>query len=172
MTTSEIPLTQLDTLQAILVSAHDLAGQLAPDPLMERVQNAFRRIPEPDRDTILKVIERDATWCRIVEQTASETGVSVRPNPHASLYLHVFSHTEPPSEPLRRDMEVIRFGIETFVRLLPLFFQEGVHAQWSAAARELADDIDDDLRGYVRQLAAEMLQLAAEADRPVAGADR
>src|SRR5262249_13620614 len=122
--------------------------------------------------------ERDATWCRIVEQTASETGVSVRPNPHASLYLHVFSHTEPPSEPLRRDMAVIRFAIETFVRLLPPFFQEGVHAPLGpalprrAAAGELADDLDDDLRGYVRQLAAEMLQLAAEADRPVAGADR
>jgi hypothetical protein len=164
MTTSEIPLTQLDTLRAILVSAHELAGKLAPDPLTERVQRAFRRIPEPDRDTILKVIERDATWCRIVEQTASETGISVRPNPHASLYLHVFSNTEPPSEPLRRDMEVIRFGIETFVRLLPLFFQDGVHAQWSAAARELAGDIDDDLRGHIRRLAAEMLELAGEAD--------
>jgi len=171
MTTSKIPLTQLDTLEAILVSAHQLAGQLAPDPLMERIQRALRRIPEPDRETILKVIERDATWCRIVEQTASETGVSVRPNPHASLYLRIFSHAEPPSEPLRRDMEVIRFGIETFVRLLPLFFQEGVHAQWSAAARELADDIDDDLRGYVRRLATEMLELTGEADGQGAGAE-
>jgi hypothetical protein len=171
MTTSEIPVTQLDTLQAILLSAHELAGKLAPDALTERVLRVFRRIPEPDRDTILKVIERDATWCRIVEQTASETGMSVRPNPHASLYLHVFSNTAPPSEPLRRDVAAIRFGIETFVHLLPLFFQEGVHAQWSAAARELADDIDDELRGYVRRLAAEMLELAGEADEDGNGTD-
>ena len=172
MTASQIPLTQLDTLQAILMSAHELAGKLAPDALTERVLRAFRRIPEPDRDIILKVIERDATWCRIAEQTASETGVSVRPNPHASLYLHIFSNTEPPSEPLRRDKEVIRFEIETFVRLLPLFFQEAVHAQWSAAARELADDIDDDLRGYVRRLAAEVLELIAQPDGQGAGAAR
>src|SRR5262249_22343995 len=137
-------------------------------------QRACRRLREPDGDTILKVIERDARWCRIVEQTASETGVSVRPNPHASLYLHIFSNTEPPCAPLRRDMEVIRFGIETFVRLLPLFFQEGVHAQWSAAARELADDIDDDLRGYVRRLAAEMLELTGRSDgqEPAPSVDR
>ena len=172
MTASQIPLTQLDTLQAILMSAHELAGQLAPDALTERVLHAFRRIPEPDRDTILKVIERDATWCRIVEQTGSETGVSVRPNPHASLYLHIFSNAEAPSQPLRRDKEVIRFEIETFVRLLPLFFQEAVHAQWSAAARELADDIDDDLRGYVRRLAAEVLELIAQPDGQGAGAAR
>ncbi len=57
------------------------------------------------------------------------------------------------------------------MRLLPLFFQEGVHAQWSAAARELADDIDDDLRGYVRRLAAEMLELAGEADEDGNGTD-
>ena len=171
MTTTQIPLTQLDTLQTIQLSAHELAGKLAPDALTERVLRAFRRIPEPDRDIILTVIERDATWCRIAEQTASETGVSVRPNPHASLYLHIFSNTEPPSEPLRRDKEVIRFEIETFVRLLPLFFQDAVHAEWSAAARELADDIDDDLRGYVRRLAAEMLELAGDTHEDGNGTD-
>jgi len=159
MTAGDARTTQLDALQAILVTAHGLATELTADPLLERLLHVFAKLPEPDREPILKIVERDATWCRIVEQTATETGVSVRPNPHASLYLHIFSHAEPPSEPLRRDMDVIRFGIETLVRLLPLFFQEGVHAQWSAAARELADDIDDDLRGYVRRLAAEMLEL-------------
>ena len=115
--------------------------QLAADPLFERLLHAFAEIPEPHRETILRVLERDATWCRIVEQTAATTGIRVAPNPHASLYLHVFGPTaEVPSEPTRRDVDVIRFGIESFVHLMTLFFQQGVHEQWTASARELPPD--------------------------------
>ena len=165
MTTADVPARGLDALQAILVTAHDLAAKLAADPLTERVLQAFARFPQPDREPILEILERDATWCRIVEQTASETGITVCPNPHASLYLHVFDQaSSPPSEPLRRDIDVIRFGIETFVHLLPLFFQEGVHAQWTASARELACDLDDELRGCLVRLAREVLELVGEPD--------
>src|SRR5262249_36509565 len=75
-----------------------------------------------------------------VEETSGATGISVSPNPHASLYVHVLEQVtgEPLAPgPLQRDGDVIRLGIETFVRLLPLLFQEGVHAQWTAAAREI-----------------------------------
>ena len=154
--------TRLDALRAILVSAHELAVRLAADPVFERVLRVFTKIPEPDRETILRVLERDATWCRIVEQTADTTGLTVRPNPHASLYVHVFGQAEVPTEPLRRDIDVIRFGIERFIHLLPLLFQEGVHEQWMVAARELARDIDPALLQYVVRLARELLELVAE----------
>jgi hypothetical protein len=154
--------TRLDALRAILVSAHELATRLSGDPFLERVLHAFTTIPEPHRDTILRVIERDATWCRIVEQTADTTGVTVRPNPHASLYVHVFGQAEVPSEPLRRDVDVIRFGMERFIHLLPLVFQEGVHEQWLVAARELARDLDPELLQYLARLANEVLVLVAE----------
>src|SRR5262245_14785093 len=157
--------TRLDALRAILVSAHELATRLSGDPFLERVLRAFSTIPEHDRETILRVIERDGTWCRIVEQTADTTGVSVRPNPHASLYVHVFGQSEVPSEPLRRDIDVIRFGIERFIHLLPLFFQEGVHEQWRVAARELARELDPELLEYVARLANEVLVLVAERSR-------
>src|SRR5207245_894731 len=65
--------------------------------------------------------------------------------------------------PLQRDGDVIRLGIETFVRLLPLFFQEGVHAQWTAAAREIVRASDAELRGFAVRLAREVLALVVEA---------
>src|SRR5262245_46027413 len=86
---------------AILVTAHELATTLARDPLVERILRAFAKLPERDREPILEVIERDATWCRIAEQTSGQTGIKVRPNPHASLYVHVFDQVDAPTEPLR-----------------------------------------------------------------------
>ncbi len=158
----DLAATRLDALRAILVSAHELAVRLSSDPLFERILRVFAKIPEPDRETILKVLERDATWCRIVEQTADTTGITVCANPHASLYVHVFGQVEAPSDPLRRDIDVIRFGIERFIHLLPLLFQAGVHAQWTVSARELARDIDPELLEHVGRLAREVLAIVAE----------
>jgi hypothetical protein len=160
----ELANTPLATLLEMLTTARDFAASLSADPQGERLLRAFARLPEPDRATVLSVVERDATWCRIVEQTADTTGISVRANPQASLFVHVLvPHAEPPDEPLRRDVEVIRFGIEQFVHLLPLFFQEGVHAQWTASARELIAEADPELRCYAVRLCEEILGLIAEA---------
>jgi hypothetical protein len=161
----ELAKTPLTTLLELLTTARDFAANLSADPQGERLLAAFARLPAPDRDTVLGVIERDATWCRIVEQTADTTGITVRANPQASLFVHVL---EPPAEPLQRDVEVIRFGIEQFVHLLPLFFQEGVHAQWTASARELVADADPEVRGYAVRLCEEILALIAEAGGPAA----
>ena len=152
--------TSLETLHALLATAREFAAQSVDDPMVERILAAFARLPEPDRETVLGIIERDATWCRVVEQTADTTGITVRPNPQASLYVHVLEpRTEPSDEPTRRDVDVIRFGMEQFVHMLPLFFQEGVHAQWTAAARELIAVGDPELREYAVRLCREVLAL-------------
>jgi hypothetical protein len=161
MAGTDAPATRLDALREILVTAHELATQLARDPLVERILRAFAKLPERDREPILEIIERDATWCRITEQTSGQTGITVRPNPHASLYVHVFDQVDAPSEPLRRDVEVIGFGIERFVQMIPLFFQDGVRQQWTASARALMRDIDPQLVEDVRRLASEVLALIA-----------
>lgn len=161
----EAPATRLDALRAILMTAHELATRLAGDPFVERILQAFAKLPEPDREPVLKIIERDATWCRIVEQTTDETGITVRPNPHASLYVHVFGQVDTPSGPLQRDVDVIGFGIERFLRMMPLFFQEGVHEQWTASARALAREADPELLEHLRRLANEVLALIAESTR-------
>jgi hypothetical protein len=165
--------TELDALQTVLATARELVADLARDPLVERILGAFWMLPPPDREPILRVLEKDAAWRRVVEETSGATGINVCPNPHASLYVHVLEQVsgEPLAPgPLQRDGDVIRLGIETFVRLLPLLFQEGVHAQWTAAAREIVRASDAELRDFAVRLAREVLALIAEAALPPASA--
>jgi len=157
----------LATLKAVITSARELAEELVRDSVLNRLVTALMMLPAADREPILGVLERDATWRRIVEETCGATGITVRPNPHASLYVHVVDQVtgaavEP--GPLARDIDVIRIGIERFVQLLPLFFQDGVHAQWTSSARELIRAADADLRALGVRLAREVLALIAEAD--------
>ncbi len=156
----------LDALQTLLTTARELVAGLVTDPQLGRIVRAFSMLPECDREPILKVLEKDAAWRRIVEETAGATGITVHPNPHASLYVHVLDQVtgQPRTpEPLLRDGDVIRLGVETFVRLLPLFFEEGVHAQWTAAARDIVRESDVELRGFAVRLAREVLGLVDEA---------
>lgn len=154
--------SQLDALKLMLTSAHELTNGLLQDPLVPRILRAFARLPAPDREPILRIVERDATWCRIAEQAVEMTGISVRPNPQASLYVHVLD--APQNEPLQRDIDVIGFGIAQFVNLMPMFFQEGVFEQWTAAARQLAAEAPEDVREYVRRMAREVLAIIEETD--------
>jgi hypothetical protein len=147
-------------LEAVLASARALVDELLHDPLLPRLLKAFDALPERDRETILGVIERDASWRRIVADTAGPTGITVRPNPHASLYVHVTAAPQPSA----RDIEVIRLGIARFLPLLPLFFQPGVHEQWTRSARELVRDVDPEVRAIGARLAREVLALIEEAD--------
>jgi hypothetical protein len=148
--------THVDTLQTLLTTALDVVRGLADDPMSARLLKAFAALPPADREPILRVLERDATWCRIVEQTADTTGIAVRANPQASLFVHVIG---PPSEPLQRDVDVISAGIEQFVAMMPLIFQEGVHEQWTASARDLVRRSDPEMLAYVARLAREVLAL-------------
>jgi hypothetical protein len=150
----------LDALRAVLTSARGLIDDLAGDPVLTRLLRAFSALPAADREPIVRILERDAAWRHIVEETRVATGIAVRPNPHASLYVHVLDAPEPSA----RDISVIRLGIERFVGLLPLFFQEGVHAQWTASARALIGASDAELRALGARLGREVLALIAEVE--------
>lgn len=155
----------LETLLSLLTSAREFAAKVVDDPLVERLLSAFSRLPASDRDCIVGVIEKDATWCRIVDQTADTTGITVRPNPQASLYVHVVApQTEPPDAPLRRDVDIIRFGLERFVHMLPFLFQESVHQLWTTSARELIAEASPELREYGARMCREVLALIGDAD--------
>src|SRR5262245_42708882 len=158
--------TPFDALHTLLATARDLARGLADDPQVERLVQAFRTIPPADRETIVQVLEKDAAWRNIVEETDATTGITVRPNPHASLYVHVLNQVG--GSPLddgasERDADVIRHGGNPFVEMLPLLFQEAVHAQWTAAARDLVRTSPAALRELAARLAREVLSLIAEA---------
>jgi hypothetical protein len=161
---------RLEALVALLDTAQRFAARLASDPLIARFLSVIDKLPAPDREPIVRILEREATWCRIVEQTAESTGITVRPNPHASLYVHVFERVDEPTSASRRDIDVIRNGMERLLYLVPLLFQEGVHEQWTASARELAREADPMLRAAVVRLAHEALGLVAEAEAADPGA--
>jgi hypothetical protein len=162
----------LDTLHTLLATARDLAQMLAEDPELERLVRAFRQFPERDRDVILQVIEKDAAWTAIVAKTAAETGITVTPNPHASLYVHVLNHvTNPPLAPEAppRDADVIRLGVATFVDLVPLFLQPGVRAQWTAAGEDIARGADAERRALALELVRAVEAVILGADRTTSG---
>src|SRR5262245_59941313 len=146
-------------LETLLASARTLVDKMIRDPLLHRLIDAFFNLPKADREPILKVVERDSAWRRIVQETSGSTGIDVRPNPHASLYMHVFDETP---QPLPRDVEAIRLGIERFVHLLPLFYQEGVREQWMRSARELIIAANPELRAVGVRLAQDVMALIAE----------
>lgn len=157
--------TPLDALQAVLITARGLLSDFVSDPLLRRVLRAFEMFPRADREPILSILERDASWTRIAEASAVVTGIAVRPNPHASLYVHVLdAATGQPAAtaPSERDANVMRLGIERIVRVLPLFFQEGVYAQWYPAAREVARTADPEARTAIARVAREVLALVAD----------
>ena len=167
MKTDEHAEPSLDALRSLLASARTLVDELTRDPLLQRAVAAFLALPAADREPIVRVLERDATWRRIIAETAGWTGIKVTPNPHASLYVHVLDEVtrEPVAPaPSPRDVEVVRLGIERFVPLLPLFFQEGVHEQWARSARQLVRAAGPDLRSLGVRLAHEILTLITEAD--------
>ncbi len=153
------------TLHTLLATARELVQELSDDPEVERLVRAFRLFPPRDRETIVEVIEKDAAWRRIVERTEAATGIDVRPNPHASLYVHVLDRAGLPAalQPPARDADVIRLGVQTFVDLIPLFFQDGVYAQWTTAAREVAAAATPERRAEAMQLVREVERIIAEA---------
>jgi hypothetical protein len=151
----------LEALQSMLAEARTLAKRLQDDPHLDRLIRAFQLFPAGDREAILQVIEKDASWRRIVEQTDGATGISVHPNPHASLYVHVLNRV---GDTEARDADVIRLGVATFVQMLPFLFQESVRAQWSAAGREVARTSDGVVRGLARRLLREVEAIIDGAD--------
>jgi hypothetical protein len=157
----------LGALQALLASALGVVEEIVSDPLVERVLRAFLTLPTADRESVVRVLERDANWCRISQETYPLTRIRARANPYASLYVHVFDQTtgqpvEP--EPSLRDINLIRFGVQRLARLLPLLVLEDVHTQWTTSMRELIRASDAELRALGTRLAREVLALLDEVD--------
>jgi hypothetical protein len=155
-------LVALEALVALLGEAGGVAAGLAADPLLVRLLKVFHRLPGPDREVLIGVLEREAAWCSIVAQTTGTTGITVRPNPFASFYVQVVG-PPPPAEPSERDIDVIRVGIERLLHLVPLLFDDSVHVQWNASARNLARLIDPVLGRRVVQLAREVVAIVGVA---------
>jgi len=121
--------TPLEALCALLARRGDFTATFTDDPLVERI---LTRSPGC-RSPIARPSRRHRARRHLVPHRGADRGHDRdhrASNPQASLYIHVLgAQAEAPDEPLRPHVEVIRFGMEQFVAMVPFFFQEGVHAQ-------------------------------------------
>ena len=87
---------RLGTLRDVLRTASTLLDQMS-DPLLDRLVRAVLRLPAPDRAVVVTVIEREADLLRLAEAADGTLTPcrSMRPNPHARLYLRVTEQPTP-----------------------------------------------------------------------------
>jgi hypothetical protein len=121
--------SQLDTLKGLLATALDLARNLAGDPLARRLLEVFNRFPADDREFVLGVLEREADSRLIGDHSSPSTGLSLRPNPNARLYVRVIE-PEPPAEE-----DKIILASTRAIRMLHKVL-EPMHERWHLAMRE------------------------------------
>jgi len=153
-------LSRLETLRAMLDAATTILSDVASsDSLFPRLWGVFGRMPAEDRDAILGILEREVD-ARLLAMTVADamTGIKLRPNPGARLYLRVVD-CEPQ---LNRD-EMIRGT----VRAMRMYHRIGdsVHAEWEKTAVEAIGMLCPDERAGVAAFCRRLGELVAECDR-------
>ena len=158
---------QLTALRGLLGGALDLATQLA-DPLLERLVAVFRRLPEDDREIIVGIIEREAGSRQMGDATAGTTGMALRLNPHARLYVRVIA----PEPPVEQDKIIIASA--RAIRMLNKVIGP-IQERWRVAMLETFRGLDPDERAAVVRFNRDMLAMIEEVERELgsapAGAD-
>ena len=142
--------SSLSALQGLLASARGLIDQMVDDPFAERLSRVLGMIPEAHREAILGVVERDATWCKIIAETSGATGINVHPNPHASLYVHVLDDPGP------SELSVIARVAEPLCTPVGAVL-EGLRLRFEFAPSQgaFADRIETDYPGIRRDVASQ-----------------
>ena len=165
---SETSRSTLHELADVIDAAVRLAEELANDPILQRMSEAFRLMPLEDRGTILRAIEREVQARRLSCATQDMTGQSMHPNPNARLYIR--SHERVTSRKLLERDELM-FAMLSGMRLTPILLTPDVHASWLSGTREAMEHLDDTARASVEQLLREALALLDEV-RTAADSDK
>jgi hypothetical protein len=156
---SESSKSSLQQLADVIDAAVRLADEMANDPMLQRILEAFRLMPLEDRSTILRAIEREVQARRLSGATQDMTGQSMHPNPHARLYIR--SHQQVvPRNVLERDE--LMFAMLSGMRVTPILLTPDIHASWVEGTREAMEHLDDTARASVEQLLREALALLDE----------
>jgi hypothetical protein len=140
----------------------DLATKMA-DPLLERLVAVFRRLPEEDREIIVGVIEREAESRRMGDATGGATGMVLRPNPHARLYVRVIA-PEPTAE-----QDKIIIASARAIRMLNKVIGP-IQERWRVAMLETFRGLDPDERAAVVRFNRDMLAMIEEVERELGSA--
>lgn len=160
------PSYKLDTLGALLESAVHLLREMADDPYLSRLVNAYARMPREDRPIVVDVVEREV-GLRVTTLNGGDaiTGVGVRPNPNARLYLRVIEKLEDKVPTLAHDEMV--FSNLRGARIMRLVLAPEIHDAWRAAAQEAFGLLKPDDRRAVRTVLGELREILdqVEGDR-------
>src|SRR5258705_8358982 len=152
--TGQSGMHQLSALRGLLAAAVDLAGQIA-DPLLERLVAVFRTLPEEDREVIIGILEREAESRRMGDATAGTTGLMLRPNPYARLYVRVIA----PEPSIEQDKIIIASA--RAIRMLHKVI-EPIHDRWREAMLETFRGLEPEERASVVRFNRDMLAMVEE----------
>src|SRR5262249_54461703 len=134
-------LNPLETLRAMLDAATTILADFgAADSRFRRLWAVFGRMPAEDREAIVGILEREVDT-RLLSMTVADamTGIRMRPNPGASLYLRVVG-TE--AHPTRDEM------IHGTVRAMRMCHRvvTGANPLWEVMADEAIRALDAEER--------------------------
>lgn len=155
---------QLDALRALLTTAQQLSNDLAADPVVGRLLHAFLGLPPEDRDVVTSVVERGATWKRVTDHTAELTGVRLRANPQARLFVHVVD-PEGAVNFAAQDHDELLLGALRLARVATLLEDPGVRALWTQPAIEAFRMVEPADREACVRLARSMIELITSIDQ-------
>jgi hypothetical protein len=155
----------LETLRTLLRSAVKLTRDLAADPLFVRLLRVFAAMPRDDRETVVSMLEREVGIRRLTRTMEAVTGVALRPNPNARLYVRAVGRHATAAQADHESMVLATLG---GARSMQLLLGPDLQARWVAAVREAFAALDSAERAQVGCVLREMLAVLAQCERGTA----
>lgn len=153
-------LAGLGALRDLLETAQLLVADLGSmtDPLALRLLQIFARVPAQDRTVIIDILEREVER-RLLAETFADgtTGIRLRPNPNARLYLRVIDR-----EPELNAEEMLCGTVRAFSMYHKAF--QTIREDWVPTALEALRSLDPAARESVGRLARELAALVDQCD--------
>lgn len=149
----------LPTLATLLHNAAERVERLLGDPLIVRLLGIFAKVPVEDRELLVGLLEREVQAKLLTDAAAdSMTGLSLRPNPHARLYVRVVE-----SKPVQENEKIILASTRA-MRLVGQVVGT-MRERWQAAMLESLRRLEPAERDNVATFCREVLDLVAAAGR-------
>jgi hypothetical protein len=147
---------EIQTLTAILDAASYIVDELRGD-LVGRLIDVLDKFPPQDREFVVDLLEREARSRSLAEATGATTGLSLRRNPNARLYVRVVDHVAASPEHEKIVTAALRSMRMVHAVIMP------IRERWLAAMRSAIDMLDPAERAGVAQYTRDILALVEEA---------
>jgi hypothetical protein len=149
-------------LGTMLRGASELVTAVLGDALFKRLLDVFTAMPAGDRETIIRVLEREVDMRGISRDTQAYIGLETHPNPNARLYVRALAPATQTSHLDEDDMmlSTVRFG-----RVARLLLAPEQYGKWLAATREAFTHMEPEERAMVARIVDEFRGMLAEHER-------